>query len=153
MITAILKIALLCIVIGSASIPLSFRVSDSVFVVWLGNAIGSLASAVAVIFIGDRITSEKFRKRVSKRRLGKKVVGTFEEGEKNTKVAEARGFINKHGLRIFSFLCPIFPGVLLSAVAVYALDLDKKIFKRWMLAGVIFASGLYVYAYWRIFVR
>jgi hypothetical protein len=50
-------------------------------------------------------------------------------------------------------LCPIFPGVLLSTVTVYLLDLDKTTYKRWMFSGVIFVSGAYVMGYWWIFVR
>ena len=153
MILEILKIASLCIIIGSASIPISFTINGSPWVVWAGNALGSLLSAFVVIFIGDRVMSNKFRMRVSKSRVGKKIVLSFDEGADNKNVTKARIFINKHGLRIFSLLCPIFPGVLISTVTVYLLDLDKKIYKRWMFAGVIFVSGAYVLGYWWIFVK
>jgi hypothetical protein len=153
MIIEIVKIALLCIFIGSASIPISFTINASPWIVWIGNAAGSLLSALVVIFIGDRILSDKFRLRISKSRFGKKIVLSFDEGNDNKNVIKARGFINKHGLRIFSLLCPIFPGVLLSTVTVYLLDLDKTTYKRWMFSGVIFVSGAYVMGYWWIFVR
>ena len=37
----IIKIAVLCILIGAASIPVSFTVNSSPVIVWLGNALGS----------------------------------------------------------------------------------------------------------------
>lgn len=149
----ILQIALLCIIIGSASIPVSFTVNSSPTVVWLGNALGSLISAIGVIYIGDRITSESFKRRVSKRRMGKKIVETFDEGESSKKAIKARGFIDKHGLKIFSLFCPIFPGVTVSTVTIYVLKLDKQVYKRWMFSGVVFVSGIYVYGYWWLFVK
>jgi len=149
----ILKIAFLCITVGVASIPLSFTITSSPTEVWLGNMLGSVISAIVVITIGDHITNRKFKNRVSKRPIGKKVVTIFESTDDNKKVRKARIFIDNHGLRIFAFLCPIFPGVLLSTAAVYWLDLNKQIFKRWMLAGVVVASGIYVYGYWWFFVR
>ena len=60
MVVDILKIAVLCIVAGAASIPVSFGVNSSPVIVWLGNALGSLASAIVVIYIGDRLTSRSF---------------------------------------------------------------------------------------------
>ena len=153
MIFDIIHIAILCIVIGVASIPVSFTVNSSPLVVWVGNALGSLVSAAVVIYIGNRITDEKFKKKVSKHRPGRKVVNAFDQGQSNKSVVKARGFIDKHGLKIFSLLCPIFPGVLLSTVAVYILDLDKHIYKRWMFAGVFFVSGAYVLGYWWAFVK
>lgn len=149
----ILKIAFLCITIGAASIPVSFTINANPFIVWTGNALGSLASAAFVIYIGNRITSDSFKDKMGKRRVGKKVVTVFEEGDDNKKVLKARVMIDKHGLRIFSFLCPIFPGVLVSTVAVYILDLDRRIYKRWMFAGVFLASGAYVFGYWLTFIR
>lgn len=149
----ILKIAILCVVAGAASIPISFTVNSNPLIVWLGNALGSLFSALVVIFIANRITSEKSKAKASKRRFGKKVVTVFEQGDDNKKVLKARIFINKHGLRVYSFFCPIFPGVLISTVAIYLFELDKKMYKRWMMAGVFFASGAYVLIYWLTFVR
>lgn len=149
----IIKIAILCIVFGAASIPLSFQVSSSPIIVWFGNALGSFISALIVIYIANRITSSKFRSHVSKRRMGKRIVTVFEEGDDNKKVLKARIFIDKHGLRIFSFFCPVFPGVLISTTVVYLLDLDKKLYKRWMSAGIFFASGAYVFVYWFTFVK
>jgi hypothetical protein len=153
MFESIIRIALLCIVIGGASIPISFTINSSPWVVWFGNALGSLISALVVIYIGDRITNQRFRDKMSKHRVSKKVVTVFEEGDDNKKVVKARVLIDKHGLRLFGLLCPIFPGVLFSTVAVYILDLDKKIYKRWMLTGVFFVSGAYVWGYWFTFVR
>jgi hypothetical protein len=153
MLADLLKISVLCILIGSASIPVSFNINSSPAVVWFGNALGSLFSAIVVIYIGERITSKKFRAKISRWRIGKKVSRVFDEGEQNKKVQTARVFINKHGLKIFSLLCPIFPGVLISTAAVYLLDLDKNTYKRWMFAGIFFASGIYVFGYWWIFVR
>jgi len=149
----ILKIALLCVLIGASSIPISFEINSSPIIVWLGNGLGSLFSALVVIYIGDRLTSQKFKERIRKRRLGHKIVRTFDEGESNNKVKKAGIFINKHGLKFFSFLCPIFPGVLISTSTVYLLGLDKKTYKRWMMAGVFFASGAYVFGYWWLFVK
>lgn len=149
----IIKIAVLCITVGVASIPISFTISTSPIVVWLGNALGSLLSALVVIFIAHRITSDRFKGRVSKVRAGRKIVTVFEQGDDNKKVLKARIFINKHGLRIFSFLCPIFPGVLISTAAVYLLDLDTKLYVRWMIAGIFFASGAYVFGYWFAFIK
>lgn len=114
----IIRIAILCIVIGSASIPISFGINSNPFIVWTGNALGSLVSALVMIFIGERITSKRFKDRISKVRMGRKVIIVFEEGDDNKKVLKARLFIDKHGIRIFGLLCPIFPGVLLSTAAV-----------------------------------
>ncbi len=149
----IIKIAILCIVIGGASIPLSFEVNSSPWIVWIGNALGSLISAIVVIYIGDRITSARFKKKVSKTRVGKKVVVSFDQGDNSKAVIKTRVIINKFGLRIFSLLCPIFPGVLISTVTVYVLDLDKKIYKRWMFVGVVFVSWFYVFGYWWALVK
>jgi membrane protein DedA with SNARE-associated domain len=153
MILDILIIAGLCVVIGGASIPLSFSVNSSPTVVWIGNALGSLLSAVLVIYIGNKITNKKFEKKLSKKYVGRKVVTIFEEGEDNKKVKKASLMINKHGLKLFAFICPIFPGVLVSTAAVYILDLDLPTFKRWVYTGIFFASGLYVFGYWWVFVR
>lgn len=153
MIADILRIAVQCIVFGSVSIPLSFEVNSSPIIVWLGNALGSLISALVVIFIANRLSNEQFKAKVRKTRVGRKILKTFDEGQDNKKAVKARGFINKHGLKVFSFLCPIFPGVLLSTVVVYLLDLDKKVYKHWMVAGIFFASGAYVFSYWWIFVK
>lgn len=153
MIKNIIQIAVLCIVVGSASIPISFTINSSPLIVWLGNGLGSLLSAIVVIYIGERITNQRFRNKMSKHRVSKKVVTVFEEGEDNKKVLKARVLIDKHGIRLFGFFCPVFPGVLLSTVAVYVLDLNKKTYRRWMFAGVFFVSGAYVWAYWFTFVR
>lgn len=153
MLSDILRIAVLCIVFGSISIPISFEVNSSPIIVWLGNALGSLISALVVIAVGNRITSDKFTGKVSKRRVGKKIITVFEQGEDNKKVMKARVLINKHGLRLFAFLCPIFPGVLISTSAVYMFKLDKTTYKRWMIAGIFFASGAYVFVYWWTFVK
>jgi hypothetical protein len=149
----IIKIALLCVVIGCASIPVSFTITDSFWEVWIGNALGSLFSAVMVIFIGNRITDTKFKKKMSRRRAGKKVVKAFDEGQTNKGVIKTKQLIDNHGLKLFSFFCPIFPGVLVSTVAVYILDLNRKTYERWMFLGVVFASGFYVFGYWLAFVR
>jgi hypothetical protein len=153
MLGQILKIAALCIVIGSASIPVSFTINSSPIIVWLGNALGSALSAIFVIYVGNRLTDKKFMKKISRWRLGRKVSNTFTEGQTNKRVAKIRRSINKHGLKLFALFCPIFPGVLVSTAAVYLLDLDKKTYKRWMLCGVIFVSGIYVFGYWWFFVK
>jgi membrane protein DedA with SNARE-associated domain len=145
MLGQIIKIALLCIVIGSASIPVSFTINNSPWVVWLGNALGSLLSALVVVYIGDRITDEKFKARMSKRRIGRKIVKVFDEGNRNKHIIKATKSINKHGLRLFALICPIFPGVTISTAAVYILNLDRRTFKKWMFIGVVLVSGAYVF--------
>jgi hypothetical protein len=149
----ILQIAVLCVLIGAASIPVSFTVNSSPIVVWLGNALGSLFSAFFVIFISERITRKSFRTKMRRHRYSKKVVTLYDEGEDNKKIKKAGGYINKHGLKVFSFLCPIFPGTLIATITVYLLHLDTRIYKRWMFAGVFFASGAYVFGYWLVFVK
>ncbi len=149
----IIKIAVLCIVIGGASIPVSFTVNNNPAIVWFGNALGSVISAVVVIYIGNRINDEKFRRRAKKIRIGNKVIQVFDQGQNSKGVVKTRNIINKRGLRLFSLLCPIFPGVLLSTAAVILLDLDMKIYKRWMFTGVVLVSGLYVYSYWWLVVK
>lgn len=153
MIIDILIIAVYCIVLGGASIPICFEINSNPIIVWVGNALGSLLSAMVVIYVGNRITNKRFEKKISKKPMGKKIVTVFEEGDDNKKVKKATIFINKHGLRFFSFITPIFPGVLISTVAVYILDLDMHTYKRWMFSGIFFASGLYVFGYWFVFVR
>jgi len=149
----IFYIAFLCIVFGGASIPISFAVNSNPFVVWIGNALGSLISALAVIYIGNKLAKGKNGEKYKKKRFTRKIVTVFEEGDDNKKVRKVRVIINKHGLRIFSLLCPIFPGVLISTVAVYILDLDIKIYRFWMSLGVVFVSGFYVFSYWLVFLR
>jgi len=153
MLADILRIAFLCVVIGCASIPLSFEINNSPWIVWLGNALGSLVSALVVVYIGERITDQKFKQRISRRAWGKKIVKAFDEGNSNEGVSQARNLINKHGLKAFSLFCPIFPGVLLSTAAVYLLDLDKKIYKRSLPAGIFIVSGLYVFGFWWLFIQ
>jgi hypothetical protein len=153
MILDIIIIAGLCVVIGGASIPVSFGVNSSPVVVWVGNALGSLLSALVVIYIADKITNKRFEKKIGKKYIGRKVVTVFEAGEDNKKVKKASLMINKHGLKLFAFFCPIFPGVLISTTAVYILDLDLRIYKRWMYCGIFFASGIYVFGYWWLLVR
>lgn len=149
----ILIIAVLCIVIGGASIPIAFTISDDPVIVWAGNALGSVVSALVVIYIANRMTSKKGTEKLKKKRFTKKIVTVFEEGDDNKKVKKASIMINKHGLRIFSLFCPIFPGVLISTGAVYMLDLDKKLYLKWVSAGIILVSGFYVFSYWVAFVK
>ncbi|MCA9334294.1 hypothetical protein KC963_04560, partial [Candidatus Saccharibacteria bacterium] len=93
----IIAIAVLCITIGGASIPLSFQINSNPVVVWVGNALGSLISAAVVIYIGNRITDKKFEDKISKRRLGKKVVTVFAQDQSdNKKVKKAQIIIDKH---------------------------------------------------------
>lgn len=153
MLTNILTIAFLCIVIGAASIPVSFTVNSSPYVVWLGNALGSLISALAVIYIAEHLTSDKFKERIRKRRFGNKVVTVFDEGQENSHVQKVSGLVNKHGLRLFSLFCPIFPGALIGTAAVYLLGLDKKVYRFWLTIGIFLVSGAYVFGYWWIFVK
>lgn len=68
----ILQIAVMCTVLGGASIPLSFNVNSNPIVVWFGNALGSLISAVVVIYIGNRIIDKRFEDNISKRRMDKR---------------------------------------------------------------------------------
>src|SRR4051812_23336016 len=129
MLVDIIKITFLSIAIGGASIPASFGINSSPVVVWVGNAAGSLLSAAVVIYVGNRITDEDFKKRVSKRRFGKKVIKVFDEGSDNKAAVKTTVYVNKHGLRLFSLFCPFFPGVLISTAAVLLLDLDRKIYR------------------------
>jgi|GEM_PF-4260943 len=153
MLKDIIKIAFLCIVIGSASIPVGFTITKLPEIVYIGNVLGSVISALFVVIIGDKIKDKEFRKKMNRHRPGKKIVTVFEQGENNKKVMKARVSIDKHGLRFFSFFCPIFPGVLIASIAVYVLDLDRTIYKKWMFSGILFACGMYVYGYWWIFIR
>lgn len=153
MFDGIIKIAVLCIVVGSASIPLSFGINSNPFIVWIGNALGSLFSAAVVIFVGNRLTSEPFMERMRRHRISRKFAKAFDEGNDKKATIKTRNFVNKHGLRLFGLFCPIFPGVLLSTVAVYLLQLDKKMYMRWMFLGVFLVSGFYVFAFWFAFVR
>ncbi len=153
MLKNIIQIAILCIVIGGASIPVSFTINSSPVIVWIGNSLGSLLSALFVIYVAERITDEKFKKKVSKFRIGHKVVRVLDEGSSNKKMDKPRRFINKHGIKIFALLCPIFPGALLSTATVYALDLDKRTYKIWLMPGIFLVSGFYVFGYWWAFVK
>lgn len=146
-------IAALCIALGGASIPIAFTVNNNPLIVWIGNALGSLISALVVIYIANRITSKKSKDRLSESRFTKRIVTVFEEGDGNPKVQKARVVIDRHGLRVFSLLCPLFPGVLVSTVAVYVLGLDRHLYKKWMSAGVVLVSGGYVFGYWFLFIR
>lgn len=145
---AIFKIAVLCIVLGGASIPIAFTVSPNPFVVWIGNSIGSLISAFVVIIVADHLADDKFKNRVRRFRIGNKVVTIMDDGDNNSKVKKARGLINKHGLKLFALICPIFPGALISTATVYALNLDKRTYKIWLIPGIFLVSGLYVFGYW-----
>jgi hypothetical protein len=149
----IIKIAILCVLLGGISIPMSFNINSSPWVVWFGNALGSLFSAWVVIYLSNRIVSDRFRVRIKKNPISKRIVIIFEEGKSNKQVAQAHGFIKKRGLKLFALVCPIFPGVLVSTAAVYLLGLDRKTYSRWMLPGVFFVSGLYVFGYWAVFVE
>lgn len=145
---SIIKIAILCIIVGGASIPFAFGISNSPTVVWLGNALGSLISAFVVIYVAERISDTKFRKRVQRYHIGNKVITVMDSGDKNKKVVKARSFINKHGLKFFALVCPIFPGALVSTITVYTLGLDKRTYKLWLIPGIFLVSGLYVFGYW-----
>ena len=153
MIRNILAIAFLCITIGAASIPVSFTVNPNPVIVWLGNALGSLLSAIFVIYIGTRITDQQFKDKISKHRAGRKVVKTFDEGQDNKGVIKARDTINKRGLKLFSIITPVFPGVLISTVTVFVLGLDLEVYKKWMYVGIFLVSGAYVFGFWLIFIR
>lgn len=153
LISQIIKIAFLCITVGSLSIALGFKINSSPWVVYTGNVLGSLVSAWIIIFIGDRITSQSFRNRLRKRILGRKIVTVYEAGEDNKKIRHARIFINKHGIKFFAFLSPLFPGTTIATVAVYALNLDTKLFKKWICLGIFFVCFIYVFGFWWFFVK
>jgi len=153
MIRNILAIAFLCITIGAASIPVSFGINSNPVIVWLGNALGSLISAIVVIYIGTRITDKKIKDKISKHRAGKKIVKTFDEGQDNKGVMKARDNINKRGLKLFSIITPVFPGVLISTVTVFVLGLDLEVYKKWMYVGIFLVSGAYVFGFWLLFVK
>jgi hypothetical protein len=153
MFSGLLRIALLCLIGGVASIPLSFNINSSPIIVWLGNALGSLVSLVVVIYFAEHFQGGKYAGKPRKHWVSRKIITVLETDKDNKKVVKARIFINKHGLRVFSFFCPLFPGVLLSTAAIYLLDLDKSLYKKWVTAGIFFASGAYVFGYWFTFVR
>jgi hypothetical protein len=106
-----------------------------------------------VIYIGHRMVSDSTKSTLDKSRLGRKISAVFEEGDSNISVGKARNFINKHGIRLFGIVSPLFPGVLLATMTVYLFGLDRQMFARWMFAGVVFVSGGYVFGYWYLFVR
>lgn len=149
----IIVIAILCIFIGGASIPVAFTINSDPVVVWVGNALGSLISALVVIKIANKLSNKENDSKLKKRRYTRKIVTVFEEGDDSKQVKKASILINKHGLRVFSLVCPIFPGVLISTAAVYVLNLDKKLYLKWMSAGVVLVSGFYVFSYWMAFVK
>ena len=100
----ILAIALLCIVLGGASIPIAFTITDDPVTVWAGNALGSVISAVAVIIIMNKLTNKDNEEKLKKKKFTRKIVTVFEEGDDNKKVKKATIMINKHGLRVFSLV-------------------------------------------------
>ncbi len=153
MLIDIVSIAFLCILMGIASIPLSFNINSSPVVVWFGNALGSLISALVVIYLINNLKNKKSHKRIYKSRIGKKIVNVIENNQGSDNVKDVNKFINKFGLRLFALFCPLFPGVLISTIVVYLLNLDKKTYLHWMSAGVIFISGIYVFGYWWIFIK
>lgn len=152
MLKNILIVAILSVIIGGAAIPIGFMMTDKISVVYIGNVLGSIFSALIIIFIGDRIKDREFRNKINKNRAGQKIIYIFEQGESNRKVLKVKLRVDKHGLRFFSFLCPIFPGVFISSLAVYILDLDRTIYKKWMFSGILLSSGLYVLGYWFVFI-
>ncbi len=144
----VIIIAFLCIALGGASIPLDFVINSNPVVVWLGNALGSVLSAIFVIYIANKLTSKKKPTKNNRRSLTNKIANLIEQGQNNKKLIKTRDMINKYGMRIFSLICPIFPGVLFATVAVYAFGLDKKQYLYWMPIGVVLVSGFYVFGFW-----
>lgn len=146
-------IAILCILLGGASIPVAFIVTRNPFVVWFGNALGSVLSVLLIIYVANAITGGGKQDPKKRNFITKKIVNFIEDGHKNKTVVKSRNMINKYGMRIFSLVCPIFPGVLVATVAVYLFDLDKKQYLRWMPVGLVLLSGIYVFAFWLTFLK
>jgi len=132
----ILLIAAVGAVLGLASIPFGFGLTDSPMVVYLGNAFGSLFAALVLLYLSDKFIARYFQKKI-----------------KPEKIERASGFINKYGVHAYGLLCPLFPGVTVSVPAAIALKLDMKTFKIWLYIGLFLVSAGYVFGYWWTIVR
>jgi hypothetical protein len=136
MVIDIILIAIVGAIAGLASIPFGFTLTSSVYVVFIGNAFGSLVAALALLYFSDKLIARFFKKGVSDKSINR-----------ITKL------LNKYGLRIFGLVSPLFPGVTVSVPSAILLKVDMKTYKRWMYVGIFLISGAYVVAYWAAFVR
>ena len=136
MIVNIFLIAVVGFVAGLISIPFGFTLTSSPIVVYVGNALGSLTGAIVFLYFSDRIISRFIKPKPNAK-----------------KTAQVSKFINKHGVRLFGLICPLFPGVTFGVPAAIALDLNMRVFKRWLFAGIFLVSAGYVFAYWWTIVR
>lgn len=127
----ILLIALVGMIAGLVSIPFGFGINDNPFVVYLGNALGSLFALICLLYLSNKIINKYIAKKVSKKDVDK--VG---------------GFINKHGVRAFGLVAPLFPGVTIAVPSALILKLDMKFFKFWLYIGIFLVSAVYVFGYW-----
>lgn len=139
MILDIFLIAVASLTLGLASIPFGFTLTNDPFVVYFGNALGSLVAAIVFLYFSSKIIS-RFMKRRKKTNDAKKT-------------AQVGSFIDKHGVRLFGLVCPLFPGVTFGVPAAIALELDMKKFKRWLFVGIFVVSAGYVFLYYWTIVR
>lgn len=132
----ILLIALVGMIAGLVSIPFGFGINSNPFVVYFGNALGSLFALICLLYLSGKIIDKYLAKKVDKKDVEK--VGTF---------------INKHGVRAFGLFAPLFPGVTIAVPSALVLKLDMKFFKRWLYVGIFLVSAFYVFGYWFTIVK
>lgn len=132
----ILLIALVGMIAGLVSIPFGFGINSNPFVVYIGNALGSLFALFCLLFLSGKFIDRYLKKKVDKKEVEK--VGSF---------------INKHGVRVFGLVSPLFPGVTIAVPSALILKLDMRSYKRWLYVGIFLVSAGYVFVYWHTVVK
>lgn len=127
----IFLIALVGMIAGLFSIPFGFGLNSNPFVVYFGNALGSLFALICLLYLSSKFIDRFLKKKIDKDQIKK--VGDF---------------INKHGVRAFGLIAPLFPGVTIAVPSALVLKLDMKYFKRWLYVGIFLVSAVYVFGYW-----
>ena len=132
----IVLIAVVGAIAGLVSIPFGFKLTDSPATVYVGNALGSLVPVLLLFYFSNRIIASRFKKKLNQDRLD-----------------QAGDFINKHGIKAYGLVCPLFPGVTVSVPAAVLMKLNMRQFKPWLYAGVFIISAGYVFGYYFIVVK
>lgn len=127
----IFLIAVVGMIAGLVSIPFGFTLNNNPFIVYLGNALGSLFALLFLLYFSSKFIDRFLKKKVDKKDVEK--VGNF---------------INKHGVRVFGLFAPLFPGVTIAVPSALILKLEMKSFKRWLFVGIFLISAVYVFGYW-----